>query len=156
MPAAVGLSRRIIDAARAFNAGQYFEAHEILEETLDDVPDELWDLFVGLIQIAVGYHKVTQELWSGAAHMLQIGVEKVTKYSASAGGVNLEPLRERVRDDVANLNAGRFDREAFVRQPPRLQPLPRMRPQTDRVQDPAVRCGGPRSRCSAPAFPARK
>lgn len=123
MPAPVEPSRLIIDAARAFNAGQYFEAHEILEETLDDVPDELWDLFVGLIQIAVGYHKVTQELWSGAAHMLQIGVEKITRYSATAGGVNLEPLRQRVRTDIANLNAGSFDRVAFVRQPPRLQPL---------------------------------
>jgi predicted metal-dependent hydrolase len=116
-------SADIIDAARAFNAGHYFEAHEILEETLDDVPDELWDLFVGLIQIAVGYHKVTQELWGGAAHMLQIGVEKVARYAATAGGVNLEPLRERVRADVATLEAGSFDRVAFVRQPPRLQPL---------------------------------
>jgi len=123
MPAPVVPPRLIIDAARAFNAGHYFEAHEILEEALDDVAEELWDLIVGLIQIAVGYHKVTQELWSGAAHMLQIGLEKVTRYSATAGGVNLEPLRERVRADVANLNAGSFDRVAFVRQPPRLQPL---------------------------------
>jgi predicted metal-dependent hydrolase len=123
MRAPTGPPGLIIDAARAFNAGEYFEAHEILEDRLDDVPDDLWDLFVGLIQIAVGYHKVTQELWSGARHMLQIGVQKVTRYSATAGGVNLESLRERVRDDIANLNAGSFDREAFVRQPPRLQPL---------------------------------
>ena len=123
VPASAVPSSDIIDAARAFNAGQYFEAHEILEDGLDGVPDELWDLFIGLIQIAVGYHKVTQELCSGAAHMLQIGLEKVTRYPATAAGLNLDPLRERVRADVANLNAGRFDRVVFVQQPPRLQPM---------------------------------
>ena len=123
VPAGAVPSSDIIDAARAFNAGQYFEAHEILEDGLDGVPDELWDLFIGLIQIAVGYHKVTQQLWTGATRMLQIGLEKVTTYPAGAGGVNLEPLRARVQADIERLRAGSFDREAFTRQPPRLQPL---------------------------------
>lgn len=113
----------IIDAARAFNGGQYFEAHEILEDGLDGVPDELWNLFIGLIQIAVGYHKASQQLWTGATRMLQIGLEKVTPYPTGAGGVNLEPLRVRVQADIAALGTGSFDRQAFEQQPPRLQPL---------------------------------
>ena len=114
----------IVAAARAFNAGHYFEAHEILEEGLDAVPDELWNLFIGLIQIAVGYHKATQQLWTGAVRMLQIGLEKVMAYPACAGGVNLEPLRARVRADIDRFSTPNFDREAFTGQPPRLQPLP--------------------------------
>ena len=55
--------------ARAFNSGQYFEAHEILEAGLDDAPDDRWLLCLGLIQISVGYHKITQQLWRGAARM---------------------------------------------------------------------------------------
>jgi predicted metal-dependent hydrolase len=117
------LRATLIEAARAFNNGRYFEAHEVIEEGLDDAPAELWELYVGLIQIAVGYHKVTQQRWSGAAHMLQIGLEKVTAYSPAAGGVNLELLRARVRADIAQLSAGHFDSGAFARQPPRLQPL---------------------------------
>ncbi len=113
----------LIDAARAFNAGHYFEAHEILEEALDDIPTELWDLFVGLIQVAVGYHKVSQQLWSGATRMLQMGLDKLAAYPAVAGGVNLEPLRQRIHGDLHLLAGGRFDRAAFARQPPRLQPL---------------------------------
>jgi predicted metal-dependent hydrolase len=113
----------LIEAARAFNAGQYFEAHEILEDSLDAVPAELWELFIGLIQIAVGYHKVTQQLWSGAARMLQMGLQKVAPYPPAAGGLNLEALRKRVRADVDALRSSRFDRAAFARQPPRLQPL---------------------------------
>ena len=113
----------LIDAARAFNTGRYFEAHEILEDALDEVPSEIWELFIGLIQIAVGYHKVTQQLWTGAARMLEIGLDKAATYPAVAAGLNLEPLRQRVRADIADLRSGRFDAEAFGCQPPRLQPL---------------------------------
>jgi predicted metal-dependent hydrolase len=113
----------IIAAAREFNAGRYFEAHEVLEDGLETVPDELWDLFLGLIQIAVGYHKVTQRLWRGAAHMFEIGLRKVERFPAHAGGVNLEALRERVRCDLETLRAARFDAAALAQRPPRLQPL---------------------------------
>ena len=114
----------LIRAARDFNAGRYFEAHEHLEEALDELPDELWDLFLGLIQIAVGYHKATQRLWPGAARMLGIGLEKIEGLEARGGGVRLEPLRERARSDRESILRGTFDPEAFLRNPPRLQPLP--------------------------------
>jgi len=113
----------LIDAARAFNSGEYFETHEILEDALEVVPDHLFDLFVGLIQIAVGYHKVTLRLWSGAEQMLARGLEKVSPFPPEAAGVKLETLRQRVDADVEQLRSGRFDSEAFARRPPRLQPL---------------------------------
>ena len=113
----------LVPAAREFNAGRYFEAHEAIEEGLDDVPDDLWDLCIGLIQIAVGYHKTTQGLWTGAAKMLGLGLQKVEPFAADAGGINLEALRARVRDDLAHVAAGRYDADAGARNPPRLQPL---------------------------------
>jgi predicted metal-dependent hydrolase len=113
----------LLAAAREFNAGRYFEAHEAIEDGLDDVPDDLWDLCIGLIQIAVGYHKTTQGLWSGAAKMLGLGLEKVEPFAADAGGVNLEALRAHVRADIARLAAGSYDTEAAACNPPRLQPL---------------------------------
>src|SRR5690606_26855285 len=87
----------LVRAARELNAGRPFEAHEALEEALDDVPDELWELFLGLIQVAVGYHKLDQELWSGAVRMLGLGLAKLEPLPADAGGVKLETLRARVR-----------------------------------------------------------
>jgi predicted metal-dependent hydrolase len=113
----------LLAAAREFNSGRYFEAHEAIEEGLDDVPDELWELCIGLIQIAVGYHKTTQGLWSGAAKMLGLGLQKVEPFAADAGGIHLEALRRRVREDIARLAAGRYDAKAAARNPPRLQPL---------------------------------
>jgi predicted metal-dependent hydrolase len=113
----------LIDAAREFNAGRYFEAHEILEEGLEVVPEHLWELFLGLIRIAVGYHKVSQELWDGAATLLRRGLETVAPFPPEAAGLNLEGLRQRVSADVEQLRRGRFDAAAFARHPPRLQPL---------------------------------
>jgi predicted metal-dependent hydrolase len=115
--------RLIIEAAREFNAGRYFEAHEVLEDGLEVVPEELWALFVGLIQIAVGYHKVTQELRRGARQMLERGFKKIAAFPPQAAALNLGALRQRVHADIENLRSGTFDANVFVRQPPRLQPL---------------------------------
>jgi predicted metal-dependent hydrolase len=117
--------RRLIDAAREFNAGRYFEAHEALEEGLDDVPGELWELFIGLIQIAVGYHKISQGLASGATRMLALGLEKVEPFPADAADLDLAGLRERARRDLERLRSGRLDTAELERRPPRLRPLGR-------------------------------
>jgi hypothetical protein len=55
--------------------------------------------------------------------MLSLGLEKIEPFDADAGGINLEALRQRVRDDIASLEAGRFEAEEMRRNPPRLQPL---------------------------------
>src|SRR5437879_3831200 len=94
---AAALHSLLIAAAREFNAGRYFEAHEVLEDGLENVPDHMWNLFLGLIQIAVGYHKVTQKLWRGAAQMLGRALDKVEPFPPEAAGLNLEALRQRVR-----------------------------------------------------------
>jgi len=120
-----GIRQSLVDAARAFNAGRYFEAHEVLEDALDDVPDELWDLFVGLIQIAVAYHKVTQRLWQGAAQMLARALDKIDRFPPGSAGLNLDPLRQRARADLELLRAGCFDPATLTRHPPRLQPVAR-------------------------------
>ena len=113
----------LIAAAREFNRGRYFEAHEVLEDGLEATPDELWQLALGLIQIAVGYHKLTQQLWVGGRRMLERALEKVAPFDDAAAGLKLEILRRRVTDDIEALRQSRFDREAFERRPPRLQPL---------------------------------
>ena len=115
----------LVAAAREFNAGRFFEAHEALEESLDEVPDVLWDLFLGLIQVAVGYHKLTQGLRPGAKRMLCIGLEKLEAFADEEAGLRLDALRRRARDDLRALETGAFDPDGFRSDPPRLQPLPR-------------------------------
>lgn len=117
----IRLRQLLVDAAREFNAGRYFEAHEVIEDGLEQAPDDLWELCIGLIQIAVGYHKTTQGLQRGAAKMLGLGLEKVEPFTADAGGLNLEALRHRVRQDIERLTNGTYDSEEAARHPPRLR-----------------------------------
>ena len=115
------MDSRLSAAAREFNAGRFFEAHEALEESLEELPDGLWDLFVGLIQIAVGYHKLVNG-YAGAGRMLGLGLEKIRGYPDDAAGVDLASLRDRAGADLAALLAGTFDADAFRAAPPRLLP----------------------------------
>ncbi len=108
----------LLRAAKDFNSGRYFEAHEHLEDALDDVEDDdnTWTMFVGLIQIAVGYHKYISG-YPGGVTMLGKGLQKVSSLPEECAGVRLESLRQRVRHDLENQNNIRVSapRMQFVR-----------------------------------------
>jgi predicted metal-dependent hydrolase len=79
-----GTRRVLLAAAREFNSRRFFEAHEVLEDGLEEIDEADWDLVLGLIQIAVGYHKASQGLWSGSLLMLGKGLDKVGSYPPEA------------------------------------------------------------------------
>jgi predicted metal-dependent hydrolase len=114
MPYHPALLRSIKD----FNSGRYFEAHEHLEEALDEVEEnaDAWELYVGLIQIAVGYHKYASG-YPGGEKMLGLGLEKVSPLPDVCAGVRLEELRKRVREDLAHNDDVQ---ERLRRKPPRI------------------------------------
>lgn len=118
------LRRWILAAARELNAGRYFEAHEALEERLDDVPDAHWPLFLGVIQIAVGYHKLASGN-DGAPRMLEIGLEKIAPIPDDVLGIDLGALRARATLDLARLRRGDAAAAlaALTQDPPRLLPV---------------------------------
>lgn len=94
-------------AVARFDAGEFFEAHEGFEGLLDLVEeDERWELCVGLVQVAVGYHKWTSG-HPGAARMLGLGAEKLAALPARAWPIDVEALRVRAEADAAALAAGR-------------------------------------------------
>jgi len=100
-----GFPPAFLDGVRLFNSGRFFEAHEAFEELLDDVEaDGRWDLLVALIQVAVGYHKLSSG-HDGAARMLELGLEKLAAFPDVAWGVDVGALRARVGEDAATLDA---------------------------------------------------
>ena len=100
------LPHAFLDGVRHFNAGQYYEAHEVFEELLDLVEaDRRWDLLVALIQVAVGYHKWASN-HAGGKVMLEKGLAKLVPFPDDAGGVAVAALRARVAADAAALAAG--------------------------------------------------
>ena len=112
----------LLRSIKDFNSGRYFEAHEHLEEALDAVEGnaEVWELFVGLIQIAVGYHKYASG-YPGGEKMLSLGLEKVAALPDVCAGIRLEELRQRVQEDLAE--SGRVQ-ERLQREPPRIMLMP--------------------------------
>ncbi len=94
------------DAIARFNRGEFFEAHEAFEDLLESVEnDERWELLLGLIQIAVGYHKATSG-HPGADRMLTLGTEKLAAFPPRAHGIDLGALRRRVAEDLTHLAGG--------------------------------------------------
>ena len=109
------------EGVRRFNAGEFFEAHEAFEELLDAVEeDDRWELLVALIQVAVGYHKCASG-HPGGARMLGLGAGKLGAFPPVAWGVAVESLRQRVREDIAVLEAGGSLDARLTGSPPRIE-----------------------------------
>jgi hypothetical protein len=110
-----------LDGVRAFNRGDFFEAHEAFEELLDAMEaDARWDLLLALIQVSVGYHKWASG-HAGALRMLSLGAEKLAAFAPRTWGVDVEALRRRVAADRATL-ARDGDASGGIRtDPPRIQ-----------------------------------
>jgi hypothetical protein len=119
MSPAPRLPRAFLDGVRRFNAGEFFEAHEAFEDLLEGVEDDgRWELLLGLIQVAVGYHKCASG-HPGGLVMLSKGLDKLAPFPDDAGGVDLGALRARVATDVAGLAAG-TPAERLLASPPRI------------------------------------
>ncbi len=113
-------------ALREYNAGRFFECHEALEELLDDTAAADWDFVLGLIQIAVGYHKLTAG-HAGGEKLLAMGLAKLMPYAADHGGLDVAALRAGVEADLARLGDARRAGRPALPEPPRLLPVGRRR-----------------------------
>jgi predicted metal-dependent hydrolase len=111
--------RALADGARLFDAGRFFDAHEVWEDAWRLETGSARELLHGLIQIAAGLHKgLVQRRPSRMARQLAKGLARV---EASTGKQELEAFCEAVG---AWIEAAR--RWAEVGEPPQLAP-PRIR-----------------------------
>jgi predicted metal-dependent hydrolase len=60
-----------------FNAGSFFEAHELWEDAWREAHGEARVLLQGLIQITAGFHKAGQGKPGACARLLEAGVGKL-------------------------------------------------------------------------------
>jgi hypothetical protein len=76
-PPSAALSRALEDAALLFDAGLFFEAHEVLEPHWREAAGPTREALQGLIQIAVGYQHRVNGNGRGARALLAEGVARV-------------------------------------------------------------------------------
>lgn len=96
---------RLQRGVAAFNAGNFFEAHEIWEDLWGETVGQEKLLLQGLVQIAAGYAKVESTLRAGALKLLTRGLEHIRPFLPAASGLSLAPLVEAVAADVRRLQS---------------------------------------------------
>ena len=107
-------------AVRHFNAGRFFEAHEAFEELLEQVEsDGRWELAVGLVQVAVAYHKASAG-HPGVERMLGLGSQKLSAFPAVIYGIDVDALRRRIAEDSAILTRDGTLGTRLAGTPPRI------------------------------------
>lgn len=87
----------LLEGARRFNAGLYFEAHEAWEEVWLDSARELRLFYQGLIQIAAAFVHLRRNEFPGTVKLLHEGLRKLEMYPAVTLGVDLGALKEASR-----------------------------------------------------------
>src|SRR5688500_4837576 len=67
-----------------FNEQKFYEAYEVWEERWNEEVSDGADLLQGLLQIAVGFAKLTSGSPQGTVKLLQSGAEKLRLYAPRA------------------------------------------------------------------------
>ncbi len=93
-------------AIEQFNAGQFWECHETLEDHWGAEQGPLREFLHGFIQIAAGFVHVQRLNWPGAIRMLSEGAAKLEPFRPSCMGLDVAALLDEVavwRRELARL-----------------------------------------------------
>src|SRR5215510_2669304 len=81
------------EGLRLFNAGEYFEAHEALENAWNAEKGEIRNLYRGILQIAVIYLHITRGNYNGAVKVYGRSQKWLKDWPAVCRGIQVEELR---------------------------------------------------------------
>ncbi len=115
-PCNAALHPQAAHGLRLFNAGQYFEAHEALEEAWNAESGKVRDLYRGILQIAVTYLHITRGNYNGALKVYGRSQKWMRDWPEVCRGIQVGQLRrdaQAVIDEVKRLGMeriGEFDR----------------------------------------------
>jgi uncharacterized protein len=82
---------------RHFNAGEFFEAHEVWEEVwlAEGEPEKTF--LQGIIQIAAAFHHYRRGNTDGTETLLAAGIVKISRFPADHRGLAILELREEAK-----------------------------------------------------------
>ena len=96
----------VVEWARCLESGDYFLAHETLEEHWVDAPKEDRNLLQGLIHIAVGLLHHTRGNAKGAALQFDKAAKRIDGYPDVHLGVDVGRARQFLAEVPGKLEAG--------------------------------------------------
>jgi len=89
-----GYDALFLEFVRRFNAGEFFESHEALEELWHRAGGELGRFYQGLIQLAVALEHLTRRNRVGAQRLLARAKGNLKAFLPRYHGIALETLLE--------------------------------------------------------------
>jgi rubrerythrin len=92
-PCHAPLHPQAAEGLRLFNAGEYFEAHEALEEAWNAETGEVRNLYRGILQIAVVYLHIKRGNYNGAVKVYERSQRWLKDWAAVCRGIQVERLR---------------------------------------------------------------
>lgn len=95
----------VLEGIHLFNAGEYFEAHEVFEHAWKDEPELIRNLYQGLLLIGVGYYHQTCLNYSGAMIKLRKGIELIEPFLPHCMGIDLLPLVHAAGQELADIES---------------------------------------------------
>lgn len=103
-PCNTPLHPQAVAGLRLFNAGEYFEAHEALEDAWNAERGKIRDLYRGILQIAVVYLHITRGNYPGAIKVYQRSQRWMQGWPEVCSGIEVGRLR---RDAESAMNEAR-------------------------------------------------
>ena len=91
------VARALEQGMELFNRQEFFEAHEVWEETWSDSQLEDRHLLQGLIQVAAGFYKLQVGMPTGTVKLLEKSLTHLTEVPPDFYGLDLEALIDSVR-----------------------------------------------------------
>jgi predicted metal-dependent hydrolase len=93
-PARFSLDEGLAAGARLFNAGKYFEAHEVWEDIWRPHRTPERDFFRGLINLAVAMNKMREESPNGVVRLLERADGMLASFAPKHRGLDVDALRK--------------------------------------------------------------
>ncbi len=105
------LPEKVLEGIRLFNAREFFEQHEALEEAWLAEPGPVRDLYRGILQIGVGFYHLERRNFRGARNLLTYGMDRLAPFEPACRGVDVRGLRAaalRCREELERLGPDRI------------------------------------------------
>ena len=82
----------LIAAIKQFNDGEYFDAHETLEELWIEETGDVRRLYQGILQVGVAFHHWRNGNFRGADSLLERGIAYLQPFRPHCMGIDTERL----------------------------------------------------------------
>jgi hypothetical protein len=94
------------EGIRLFNAGWFYECHEVWEEMWIEDRSEFRELYQGLIKLAVALYHGQMGNFLGARKVLESGLNQLRPYAGRETPVELEPVIEVLQGVLDSIRSG--------------------------------------------------